>query len=414
MNTLLFPILFVAPVLAATTTIHTDFEGGSLGRVEKVSDTHFRLGAKGEKDQDGRNRQANWYYFRVDDASKKELILDIVDLPGEYNYKPNRGAITKDTPPVISYDQRTWKHIETFEYDAAEPKLRLRVTPAAAPFWIAHTPPYTAANLAQLRAEAMRHSDFREQVIGKTVGGRDMVLWTITSPDSDRNKKAVWLMFRQHSWETGSSWAGEGAVRGLLRDDAESRRLRQNIVWKILPLCDPDGVARGGVRFNANGFDLNRNWDIENAVKMPEIAAQRNAVREWIRSGHPVDLFFSLHNTETSEYLDGPPAAGGQGKFQPLAERFFRTLSEETTFAPTRPLQYSDTTTTAGMAGRMTVVQGLYRDFKIAAFLMEQRVSYNKKLGHLPEIPDRISFGGQLVKAIAKTIAPSVAKGEPH
>jgi hypothetical protein len=258
--------------------------------------------------------------------------------------------------------------------------------------------------LAHLHEEAVRHPDFREEIIGKTVGGRDIVLWTITSPDSGSNKKVVWLMFRQHSWETGSSWAGEGAVRGLLRDNAESRRLRQNIVWKILPLCDPDGVARGGVRFNANGFDLNRNWDIQNAAKMPEIAAQRNAVREWIRSGHPVDLFFSLHNTETGEYLEGPPAGGEQGQFQPLAEMFFRTLSEETTFAPTRPLQYAETTTTAGMAGRMTVVQGLYRDFKIPAFLMEQRVSYNQKLGHLPEIPDRIAFGEQLVRVIAKTI----------
>jgi hypothetical protein len=391
MNAFLTLILFVAPMLAAT-TIHTDFEGGSLGRIEKVSNTHYRLGAKGEKDQDGRNRQANWYYFRVDGAPRKEMTLDIVDLPGEYNYKPNRGAITKDTPPVISYDQRTWKHIETFEYDAGEPKLRLRVTPAAARFWIAHTPPYTAANLARLRAEAIRHPDFREDVIGKTAGGRDLVLWTIASADSDRKKKTVWLMFRQHSWETGSSWAGEGAVRGLLRD-------HENIVWKILPLCDPDGVARGGVRFNANGYDLNRNWDIENAAKMPEIAAQRSAVREWIRSGHSVDLFFSLHNTETSEYLDGPPAGG-----RPLAERFFRTLSEETSFAPTRPLQYSDTTTTPGMAGRMTVVQGLYRDFQIPAFLMEQRISYNEKLGHLPEIPDRIAFGGELVRAVAKTI----------
>jgi Zinc carboxypeptidase/Cytosolic carboxypeptidase N-terminal domain len=391
MNALLALILFAAPMLA-TTTIHTDFEGGSLGRVEKMSDTHYRLGAKGEKDQDGRNRQANWYYFRVDGAPRREMTLDIVDLPGEYNYKPNRGAITKDTPPVISYDQRTWKHIETFEYDAGEPKMRLLVTPAAARFWIAHTPPYTAVNLARLRAEAISHSDFREEVIGKTAGGRDLVLWTITSADSDRKQKVVWLMFRQHSWETGSSWAAEGAVRSLLRD-------HENIVWKILPLCDPDGVARGGVRFNANGYDLNRNWDIENAAKMPEIAAQRNAVREWIRSGHSVDLFFSLHNTETSEYLDGPPAGG-----RPLAERFFRALSEETSFAPTRPLQYSDTTTTPGMAGRMTVVQGLYRDFQIPAFLMEQQVSYNAKLGHLPEIPDRIAFGGQLVRAVAKTI----------
>src|SRR5260221_1064289 len=124
MNGLLILIPFAASMLGAT-TIHTDFEGGSLGRVEKVSDTHFRVGAKGEKAQDGRNRQANWYYFRVDGAPRRELILDIVDLPGEYNYKPNRGAITKDTPPVISYDQRTWKHIDTFDYDANEPHLRL-------------------------------------------------------------------------------------------------------------------------------------------------------------------------------------------------------------------------------------------------------------------------------------------------
>src|SRR4029077_1764076 len=136
-------LIFLVPGVAAAVTVNTDFERGSLGRIEKVSDTHFRLGVKGEKDQDGRNRQANWYYFRVDTAPKKEITLDIVDLPGEYNYQPNRGAITKDTPPVISYDQRTWKHIETFEYDATEPKLRLHVTPASTRFWIAHTPPYT-------------------------------------------------------------------------------------------------------------------------------------------------------------------------------------------------------------------------------------------------------------------------------
>src|SRR5438045_8879412 len=124
-------LITLAGPLFAAATIHTDFEGGCLGRIEKVSGVHFRLGAKGEKDRDGRNRQANWYYFRVEGAPKKELILDIVDLPGEYNYKPNRGAITKDTPPVISYDGRTWKHIETFEYDPSEPKLRLRITPGA-------------------------------------------------------------------------------------------------------------------------------------------------------------------------------------------------------------------------------------------------------------------------------------------
>jgi hypothetical protein len=86
-------------------TIQTNFEGGNIGRVEQVSPLHFRIGAKGEKDQDGRNRQANWYYFRLEGLTPgTPVTVDMVDLPGEYNYKANRGAITKDTPPLWSDD----------------------------------------------------------------------------------------------------------------------------------------------------------------------------------------------------------------------------------------------------------------------------------------------------------------------
>lgn len=394
-------LLAIAAFLAAAApSIHTDFEGGSTGKIEQVSPTHFRVAAKGESDQDGRNRQANWYYFRVDGASSAALTFDIVNLPGEYNYQPNRGAITKDTPPVISYDGVRWKHVESFEYDAQEPKLILHIQPTGKRFWIAHCPPYTNATLAKLRNEIKGNSDFHEEVIGKTAGGRDLVLWSITH-GATRGKKTIWLMFRQHSWESGSSWAGEGAARTLLADTS----LHEQAIWKILPLCDPDGVARGGVRFNVNGFDLNRNWDVTDPVKMPEITAQRAAIRKWLDQGNHIDLFLSLHNTETGEYLEGPPDDGGHGKFKDLAARVFHTLESETTFAPTRPLSFAEQTTTAGKPGRMNVSQGLYRDFGIAGFIMEQRICFNPKLGHLPEIADRVKFGGELVRALAKALA---------
>jgi hypothetical protein len=41
---------------------------------------------------------------------------------------------------------------------------------------------------------------------------------------------------------------------------------------------------------------------------------------------------------------------------------------------------------------------------------MEQRISINNKLGHLPEAPDRLAFGAQLVEAIAKVVLNSSAK----
>ncbi len=386
--------LFLAASILSAASVHTDFEGASLGQIEKLSETNFRLHVAGQADQHNRNRQASWYYFRIDDAAAGELILDMVDLPGEYNFKPNKGAITGDTPPVISYDNgRTWMHMTAFEYDAAEPRLRLRVKPAAARFWIAHTPPYTSENLMRLRNEIAKGSAFHEETIGKSVDGRDLLLWTISTGSP---RKTVWLMFRQHSWESGSSWVGEGAIRALLSPDARS--LRESITWKILPLADPDGVASGGVRFNRKGYDLNRNWDTVAELDMPEITAQRRAIAKWIKGGHTIDLFFSLHNTETSEYLEGI------AKFQPLGEKFFAALKQLTTFAPTRPLIATEVTTTPGMAGRMTVIQGLFKDFQIPGFLMEQRIAFNDRLGHLPTVEDRHAFGSQLVRAIDEAI----------
>jgi len=400
-STLLCKLLLIPAGLGAV-SIHTDFEGGRLGKIEQVAPRHFRLAVAGESDQDGRNRQANWYYFRVDGAGAEELILDMVNLPGEYNYKPNRGAVTKDTPPVISRNGKTWRRVDTFEYDATEPKLRLRIRPPGATFWVAHTPPYTEQHLARLRMEAARHPAFREEVIGKSAQGRHLLLWTIGA--GDKSRKTAWLMFRQHSWESGSSWTGEGAVRRLLAGDGVAKQMRDGVTWKILPMCDPDGVSRGGVRFNVHGYDLNRNWDVRDPKRMPEITAQREAIARWLEAGGTVDLLLSLHNTETAEYLEGPPQEG-EGRFRDLAERLAGVLERETSFAPSRALSYAAATTTPGRPGRMTVVQGLYRDFGIPAFLMEQRIAFNDKLGRLPLVEDRRKFGGELVEAVWKTLA---------
>ncbi|MBL8242303.1 MAG: hypothetical protein JNM66_33055 [Bryobacterales bacterium] len=381
----------------AEVKISWNFEGGNLGRVERVAANHWRAHLAGETDQDGRNRQANWYSFQVDATPNQALMIDLVSIPGEYNYSPNRGAVNAETPPVISFDNKTWAHLETFEYDAAEPRMRLKVTPKTKRFWIAHVPPYTNRHLAALRQWA--GDRLSEETVGQSVDKRPIVLWTIGN-----GPRTAWLFFRQHSWETGSSWVGEGLVRHLLSD--AGRPLREQITWKIYPMCDPDGVARGGVRFNKFGYDLNRNWDVNGVEKMPEITAQRAAIRVWLAAGRTIDFVLSLHNTETSEYLEGPPDGGGAGKHAALAERLFALLEKETTFAPTRKLFYAASTTTAGMAGRMTVSQGLYKDFGLPAFIMEQRISRQPKIGRRPLVADRLRFGREFAVTIGKVLTP--------
>lgn len=90
----MFAFLFFAGIV-----VSSNFEGGSAGRVEQVSPTHLRVGVVGQSDQDGRNHQANWYYFRLDRLPRTQVQVDLVDLAGEYNYRGPVYAVTKGTRP---------------------------------------------------------------------------------------------------------------------------------------------------------------------------------------------------------------------------------------------------------------------------------------------------------------------------
>jgi hypothetical protein len=383
-------------------TFTTDFEGGSLGKVVRVTDTYSRCILLGEVDQFGRNRQVSWYYFRIDGAPDSELTIDFTDLAGEYNFRPGNHAITPDTPPVYSYDGQHWTHVAKEDWSAVADSMRLKIKPAQSRLWIAHVAPYTTRHLAQLLETIKGARELEYQVIGKSVQGRDIPLLTITEPGrAQAQKKVVWLMFRQHSWEAGSSWVGEGAIRFLLSSDPIAARIRKEAIFKILPMQDPDGVFRGGVRFNAYGYDLNRNWDSDDAVKMPEITAARNAILDWADKGGRIDFFLSLHNDETNEYLSPPLSS----KFSALGQKVFDELKRTTTFDPDRAYNASPGKAAPTKPGRMEVPEGLFSKRPIPAFLMEQKIAYSGKLGRWPTVSDRLEFGRGLVKAIWASLA---------
>jgi hypothetical protein len=142
-------------------------------------------------------------------------------------------------------------------------------------------------------------------------------------------------------------------------------------------------------------------------VKMPEIAAQRKAILDWVDGGGRLDFFLSLHNTETGEYVEGPPA------FRELGDKVVTALRDTTTFHPKSPLRLQPDTTTPGKPGRMTVNQGLYHDRKLPAMLMEQMIDFNSRLGRCPTVVDRLEFGGALVRAIVEALSGAADRSGP-
>lgn len=381
-------------------TFSTNFEGGSLGRVEKLSPVEFRLHVAGQHDERGRNRQASWYFFRLDNVRGRELKLTLTDLVGEYNDKPGAVPAGPDILPVLSENGREWKHVRGGAWDDVKKEITITIRPAGDTAWIAHVPPYTPADLSRLLDEARRHPHAVVEVIGKTARGRDMHLLTITDHDvADGGKRHVWLMARQHAWEAGTSWVAEGAIRHLLSDNAGAKALRRENVFRILPMVDVDGSAEGKVRFNANGYDVNRHWDAVDLRRpqflkmMPEIWYAKKAIVSAHRGSAPIDLLVNLHNTETAEYLE---TQAKEEKSVAAFRRLHEILVKEASFDPSRPLAVTEKPT--------TTTNSLARTHGVPVALMELRIGTSRKLGRRPTVEDRLAFGRALVIAMAEVV----------
>lgn len=259
--------------------------------------------------------------------------------------------------------------------------------------WIAHTVPYTQRDLDRLLS--VRSPFLTQEKIGKSVKGRSLTLLTVTDPSvPESGKRVVWFMARQHAWETGTSWAADGAVRFLTSDDPEAGRIRRNTIFKVMPVFDVDGVAEGAVRFNANGFDNNRNWDVVSPESMPEITAFRKAIYGWLESGHRIDIFLAMHNTESADYVTGDAALGE------LAKDLVAKLRTHTNFHD-RASPRTDPPGRKIDKGRMTVNQALFSERKIPAFLMETMVESHPALGRPRTAADFATYGRGLAISLA-------------
>ena len=385
-------------------TFNLAFEGASLGKIERVDETTFRCHVLGQEDQRGRNRQATWYYFRMDHVAGKAITLTLTDFIGEYHDRPGVSPMGPDIVPVFSDDGRTWRHFPAVEFDEQKKETTLRFTPRGETIWIAHVPPYTPGDLGRLLEEIRGTPVAVVEVIGKTVQGRDIPLVTVTNPEvADAGKKVLWLQARQHAWEAGTSYVMEGALRFITSDDPAARALRDKVVFKFTPMVDLDGCANGQVRCNANGYDVNMHWrevderHPEFLRLMPEIWYTKKAILTCADApgGHGIDLLVNMHNTETAEYLDTEAKDEGTLK---MMRRFDAMLAERTSFDRSTPL------TVRQLAPDDT--NSLYGQRGVPVLLMEQRISTSKKLGRRPTTQDRLDFGKQLVQVMAEAVLP--------
>ena len=130
---------------------------------------------------------------------------------------------------------------------------------------MAHCYPYTYSDNCEFLnqiATPETKDKIRKTVLCKTLAGNDCEMVIITNftskPEEIAMRRAVILTSRVHPGESNASYIIHGTLEYLVSEEEGAYNLRNNFVFKIIPMLNPDGVIVGNYRCSLSGLDLNR------------------------------------------------------------------------------------------------------------------------------------------------------------
>ena len=245
------------------------FDSGNI-EVLSISGNDARLAIR----KDRGSEFFQWFHFRVSGGDSglggQELVLRITGLKAS--------AYPRGWPgyrACVSEDRHFWGRADTVWDEAADGgTLTIRYTPESDICWFAYFAPYSTERHHDLIAETAALDGVDYRCLGRSLDGQPIDCLEMGEGDTQ-----VWLFARQHPGEAMAEWWMEGALE-CLTDPADpvARTLRQRCRLHVVPNCNPDGAARGHLRTNAIGVNLNREWDNPSAARSPEIVALRGAM----------------------------------------------------------------------------------------------------------------------------------------
>lgn len=259
-----------------TLSITSAFDGGNIA-VLSTSGSAAEL----EIVKDHSSDFYQWFYFRVTGCTGKGLTLTINNA-GDSAY-PQGWA---NYQARVSTDREEWYLADT---DFADGKLTIRHSAEADSLWFAYFAPYTMERHHDLVSEIASREGVSHASLGQTLDGQELDYFAIGT-----GELSVWLYARQHPGETMAEWWMEGVLDRLTDlSDPVTRVLREKATFHIVPNMNPDGSARGHLRTNAVGINLNREWHEPTPEKSPEVLWVRNHMD---KTG--VDYAMDVHGDE--------------------------------------------------------------------------------------------------------------------
>lgn len=264
--------------------ISTAFDGGNIIVKDASDPRNIRLNIA----KDHQSDFYQWFYFRVS-AAPAQTVRMVIENVAEASFPSG----WSDYRAVVSHDLESW-HRTTTVYDGKT--LVIDAETGTGSVYVAYFAPYPMGRHRKLIAQAGYLPGASVSVLGQTLDGRDMDLITIGEPTA--NKLSLWITARQHPGETMAEWWMEGFLSRLGdREDKAVTTLLERAMLYVVPNMCPDGSARGHLRTNAAGVNLNREWAEPTMEKSPEVYLVLERMKE---TG--LDFALDVHGDEALPY----------------------------------------------------------------------------------------------------------------
>ena len=265
-------------------SISSTFDSGNIRVIDASDPANVRL----EIVKDHQSDFYQWFHFRVTGEKGQKLRL-VIENAGSAAYPKG----WENYRAVVSQDTMEWRRVPT-SYNGQH--LTIETELAENSLYVAYFAPYSSERHQMLIAGAQNYEFSNVSVLGQTLDGRDLDLITLGEPGEGKRK--IWVTARQHPGETMAEWWMEGFLERMLDPiSAISRDLLARAVFYIVPNMNPDGSARGHLRTNAAGVNLNREWATPTMEKSPEVYL---VLQKMIETG--CDLALDVHGDEALPY----------------------------------------------------------------------------------------------------------------
>ncbi|XP_035781923.1 LOW QUALITY PROTEIN: cytosolic carboxypeptidase 6-like [Anopheles albimanus] len=271
------------------------FETGNLGRVDLVGEFEYDLFLRPDTCNP---RYRFWFNFTVDNVKQDQrVIFNIVNINKSRN-------LFKDgmTPLVKSTSRPKWQRLlrcEVFYYKSPVHQNHYVLSFAFGfdkedeVYQFALTFPYSYSKMqAYLNALELKFPEtFERSSLGMSIQNRKLELVTfdeVKKPDKVDQKNVIHMVVvlaRIHPGESPSSYVVQGLIEFLAAATQPiAKALREHVVFKIVPMLNPDGVFLGNNRCNVVGHDLNRSWNRLSQYTHPTLSAVMKMLKEYDNS----------------------------------------------------------------------------------------------------------------------------------